>query len=151
ADQRGHLLWGEAIGERGVRRLEDRADVPSHGHVPVPSPGMHQRATRGFVGAVELTTMDRNTRGIQNLLEPRDAPACVPLVSARAVDQQRAPTVEGDGVNDHRGTTLLLAVITVVALIRAVVAIVLVLAFPAKIHAVQDHSENATLHGLDLL
>src|SRR5213593_3868482 len=95
--------------------------------------------------------MDRDTRGCQNLLESREAPACVALVAAWTVEQERAPTVEGDGVNDHR-PALLLTVLAVVALIVAVVAIVfVVVAVPAKIHAVQDHSENPALNGLDLL
>src|SRR5207245_6286565 len=108
-------------------------------------------ATRRFVGAIELRAKDRDTRRIQNLLESREAPTRVALVAARTVEQKRAPTVEGDGVNDHR-PALLLAVLAVVALIVAVVAIVLVVvAVPAKIHAVQDHSENPALDGLDLL
>src|SRR5881397_1856718 len=95
--------------------------------------------------------MDRDTRGCQNLLESREAPACVALVAGWTVEQERAPTVEGDGVNDHR-PALLLAVLAVVALIVAVVAIVLVVvAVPAKIHAVQDHPEDPALDRLDLL
>src|SRR5881296_3639100 len=95
--------------------------------------------------------MDRDIRGGQNLLESLEAPPCVALVAARTVEQERAPTVEGDGVNDHR-PALLLAVLAVVALIVAVVAIVLVVvAVPAKIHAVQDHPENSALDGLDLV
>src|SRR5437867_10791963 len=95
--------------------------------------------------------MDRDTGGYQNLLESLEAPTRVALVAAWTVEQECAPTVEGDGVNDHR-PALLLAVLAVVALIVAVVAIVLVVvAVPAKIHAVQDHSENPALDGLDLL
>src|SRR5262249_49811042 len=88
----------------------------------------------------------------QNSFEAGQPPGHVALVAGRAVEQESAPAIESDRVNDHRRAALPVAVLAVVTLIGAVVAVVLVVvAVAAKIHVVQEHAEAPALDRLDLL
>src|SRR4030095_16972944 len=103
-DQRGHQRRRDTLGQSWIDRAQDRPDVVVDRHVAVGRPDPAEVGSRLVVGAVERRRRYGHARGRQQRFDVRQTTRLVAVVAGRAVEQQRAPEVDGDRLDLHRVT-----------------------------------------------